>query len=385
MLSKYSDAYISGFTHCDSEMMQLPVAADLLGTHQDNVEVICPPFLGREFLLTLHSMKSDRLHHRGLIPEAPFIYRTAHSKCSDGAHPFMGMRLYRSRESGKLYVVSMRYDGSVFNDYIFCCKGDVFSIMRQWYRTSQQGDGSNNPPPFLEDGVAHNVISHSIDLIKNRRRLKGYNIRPVYGMLLSGEPGNGKTMLCRHLRTLASQAKIRTETITASELDDAYSKDRIEPLFYGSTDADCILFFDDIDISYLSRTSGNGKVACSILSAMDGISPAKTSVIRIFTINEDTHSLDPAFIRPGRIDQTIEFVAPSTALRRKFIQSWHHDIIENIDAEQLVRHTEGQSFASVDSIKTALVLHHLDHGEWNLEVVMGTTYHETKKPVGFGG
>jgi len=102
--------------------------------------------------------------------------------------------------------------------------------------------------------------------------------------------------------------------------------------------------------------------------------------------NEDVSSLDAAFVRPGRIDQTIQFNPPEASLRREFLSTWPKDILNHIGVPRLVSETEGQSFASIDSIKTALVIHYMDTGEWSLDKVLEKSdYHHSHEhtKVGF--
>ena len=70
----------------------------------------------------------------------------------------------------------------------------------------------------------------------------------------------------------------------------------------------------------MDRGKGNGKMACSLLTAMDGMSEGG-HLVRIFTTNESVEELDPAFTRPGRIDRCITLDKPDQDLRRQLIQT----------------------------------------------------------------
>jgi len=283
------DQQLVHFIHFDEVRAQLDNAAALLKCAKDDLEIFRPEGPGHAFQATLAAMEVDHYPQRsGLTQGLPFIHTAPRQQMKNSCvFPYIGMRLYGPRGTNRYFVASTRYDGHSYYSAIFCRKGHVYSIARAWNRARQNSDVSNNKPPFLADGILEDVVKHSIELIKNRRKLTQYNIRPVYGMLLCGSPGNGKTMLCKYIKTLARQNEIRTENFTASDIDRAYKDNDLEALFYGGTmsgswQRDCVLFFDDIDISYLNRASGNGRVACSILSAMDGISPNDGSIIRIF-------------------------------------------------------------------------------------------------------
>lgn len=171
------------------------------------------------------------------------------------------------------------------------------------------------------------------------------------------------TMACRYVQRLCIEYGIRWGTVTSADIDKAYTDKKLNDLFTMYT----VTFFDDIDISYLNRQSGNGKMACSLLTAMDGMSN-QTNLVRIFTTNETIESLDAAFTRPGRIDLTLTFKKPDAALRTKLVNLWPVEILLGIDVPYLISKTEGCSFAELESVRTTLVTNKLfNNAGWDLK------------------
>jgi SpoVK/Ycf46/Vps4 family AAA+-type ATPase len=125
-------------------------------------------------------------------------------------------------------------------------------------------------------------------------------------------------------------------------------------------------FFDDIDISYFSRRGHEGKKACSLLGAMDGLQGGGHR-IRIFTTNETINEFDEAFRRPGRIDAVFELNPPDRAMREKLVAKWPANMcLQDNVREWLLDNTESFSFAELEAVRSIMVMNHIMGGaEWN--------------------
>lgn len=195
-------------------------------------------------------------------------------------------------------------------------------------------------------------------------------------------------MLCKYIRSLAHYNDINTDNVTAADLEDGFTKNKLTKVLSGTShgyqrNKSTIVFLDDIDISYMNRSSGNdGKMACALLSAIQGVDTHDASVVRIFTTNEDICALDPAFMRPGRIDKSITLTKPPRELRKRFIQSWESAITQPIGIERFVNYTDGWSFAQMDALKSSIVLDYLETGEWNAEKAINSHQPDTHKKYG---
>merc|ERR1719465_196184 len=147
-------------------------------------------------------------------------------------------------------------------------------------------------------------------------------IRPPKGVILSGEPGTGKTLLAKAVANQTSATFLR---VTGSELIQKYMGDGpklVRELFrVADENAPTIVFIDEIDAVGTKRydaTSGGEReiqrTMLELLNQLDGFD-ARSDVKVIMATNK-IESLDPALIRPGRIDRKIEFPAPDQKTRR---------------------------------------------------------------------
>jgi transitional endoplasmic reticulum ATPase len=140
-------------------------------------------------------------------------------------------------------------------------------------------------------------------------------ITPPKGLLLYGPPGCGKTLLAR---AVATESKANFISIKGPELLSKWvgeSEKAIREVFRkAKMAAPCIIFFDEFDSIAPSRgrhTSDSGvseKVLSQFLTELDGLESMKDIVVIAATNRPDI--LDPALIRPGRIDRILLVPAP---------------------------------------------------------------------------
>lgn len=267
------------------------------------------------------------------------------------------------------YVFYHTLQGSRYFHCWILVKGTKYIIQRNRIRANNLYLNKTPVPLYIEDELLSYIKSNTIDFIKNKRHYNKYNTTVTRGIILYGKPGNGKTQICRYLRHLCnSSASIAYRNITSTVIESSIADNSLDNLF---NQKNSLLFFDDIDINYFNRKGIEGKKACAILSAMDGLH-LKTTCCRIFTTNEDVEDFDTAFYRPGRIDIALEIKPPNRDLRSRFIMDWYKDIVENIDVDWAVKHTEGFSFADLEGLKSNLVILHEAKGKWDLQTALDT-------------
>lgn len=268
---------------------------------------------------------------------------------------FGGIALYRA--STDKSIVYAFFCTRIGRDWIYCLlvpKGLLFRYQRHINRVQKKMQ-SGMKPPVMEEGVLEKIVQSSVEFLINSEAVEKYKVRLKRGLLLGGPPGNGKTMACKWLQKLCRDNNISCSTVTSSELEMGFAQNQLTEVVSQSD----VTFFDDIDLSFLSRgVGGDSRMACSFASALDGFGREK-HMVRIFTTNEDVSAVDHAFKRPGRIDQWFNIGLPTKNLRLKLIKTWHSEIIEAVLPDDIATRTEGYSFAELEAIKSALVINNI--------------------------
>ncbi len=181
-------------------------------------------------------------------------------------------------------------------------------------------------------------------------------ITPPKGILLYGPPGCGKTLLAR---AVATESKANFISIKGPELLSKWvgeSEKAIREVFRKAKMASpCIIFFDEFDSIAPSRgrhTSDSGvteKVLSQFLTELDGLEVMKDIVVIAATNRPDI--LDPALIRPGRIDRILLVPSPDEKGRFEILKIFTEGmpLTSNISLEKLNDMTEGFSGADIET------------------------------------
>ncbi|KAJ4909281.1 26S protease regulatory subunit S10B-like protein B [Raphanus sativus] len=185
-------------------------------------------------------------------------------------------------------------------------------------------------------------------------------IKPPKGVLLYGPPGTGKTLIAR---AIASNIDSTFLTVVSSSLVSRYmgeSSLMVREMFkYACEHQPCIIFMDEIDaIGRRRSTYGEGetsecyRVLIELLSQLDGFNELDKVKVIMATNRPDV--LDPALLRPGRIDKKIEFSLPNEDARMRILKIHASGITKqgDIDYEKVVKLSEGFNGADMRNICT---------------------------------
>lgn len=275
---------------------------------------------------------------------------------------YVGMQHFRCHNNKNLeyLVVSVPlYEEST--DFIVCKKGDLYKIAR--HNRHIAISDLEIRKPVLEEDLINNVLKNTYLFIKNSKKIKQSGIRLRRGVILDGKPGNGKTMLCAYIDSLCQRDNISTKKISSTQIRKAYQEGKLEKMFWSAD----VIFCDDFDVSFFTREGPNAEIASDILTALDGLTSSKDCAVRIFTTNEKIDNLDPAFVRPGRIDAKYRINPPNEKLRLQLIKQWPKDIQDRIKTTRLVDLTDGLSFSQIEEIRSKMVINFYIDGKWDLE------------------
>jgi transitional endoplasmic reticulum ATPase len=192
--------------------------------------------------------------------------------------------------------------------------------------------------------------------ISNPTLFSRMGISPPKGILLYGPPGCGKTLLAR---AVATESKANFISIKGPELLSKWvgeSEKAIREIFRKAKMASpCIIFFDEFDSIAPSRgrhTSDSGvteKVLSQFLTELDGLEVMKDIVVVAATNRPDI--LDPALIRPGRIDRILLVPLPDEKGRFEILKIFTKEmpLTSNIELESLNSMIEGFSGADIET------------------------------------
>ena len=187
---------------------------------------------------------------------------------------------------------------------------------------------------------------------------RSFHLNPPKGLLLSGPPGCGKTLIAK---ALASETEVNFISVKGPELMSMYvgeSERGVREVFHKARQAaPCIVFFDEIDAMASTRSSGGhqdagvgGRVLSQLLTELDGIEELKGVLVLAATNRRDL--LDPALLRPGRFDLQIELPLPDQAAREKIFQVHLRDrpLAKDVTANWLAEQTDGFSGAEIEGV-----------------------------------
>ncbi len=181
-------------------------------------------------------------------------------------------------------------------------------------------------------------------------------IKPPKGILLYGPPGTGKTLLAK---AVANESNANFISVKGPELLSKWvgeSEKHVREMFRKARQvAPCIIFFDEID-SLAPRRGGIGdshvteRVVSQLLTELDGLEELKDVMVIAATNRPDM--VDPALLRPGRIERHIYIPPPDKEARKEIfrIHTRNMPLAEDVNLDELAEKTEGYSGADIEAV-----------------------------------
>ncbi|MCL4371805.1 AAA family ATPase [Candidatus Marsarchaeota archaeon] len=227
--------------------------------------------------------------------------------------------------------------------------GEAFEDLQQGnvHETFDDIGNYENTKEELKEAVIGPLEKHGIS--------RAYNIKPLKGLLFFGPPGTGKTMM---MRALANEIHANFFYVKATNLISAYtgeSEKLVSNIFAtAKKNTPCILFIDEIDSIAQSREGEidetHRHALSQLLVELDGFQRLDNVIVVGATNAPD--KLDPAILRPGRMDRAIYMQLPDFNGRKKIFEIYLKGLplASDLDLDKIAESTPRYSGADIKAV-----------------------------------
>ena len=329
------------------------------GRFDRRIEVPFPDANDREEVLKIHTRKIK------LSPDIDLKIIAQETASFSGADLANLINLAALSASKKNHRVVMPEDIEEAREKIFKSQDT------QNATSSAQNRGAGHAKLFMPQQVkikfadvagakeAKEEVADVVEFLITPEKFKRLGARVPRGVLLSGEPGNGKTLLAK---AIAGEANRPFFSVSGSDFVEQYvgvGASRVRELFtQARKHSPCIVFIDEIDsIGTKRSTDGSGgsrehdQTLNQLLTEMDGFNSMSSDVIVIGATNR-IDMLDKALLRPGRFDRQVVIPYPDITARKEILQVHARKLIMDpaVDLHVIARGTTGFSGADLANL-----------------------------------
>ncbi|XP_048592950.1 LOW QUALITY PROTEIN: cell division control protein 48 homolog D [Brassica napus] len=330
------------------------------GRFDREIDIGVPDEIGRLEVLRIHTKNMKLAEDVDL------------ERVSKDTHGYVGADLAALCTEGALQCIREKMDVIDLEDEEI--DAEILNSMAVTNEHFQTALGNSNPSALRETVVeVPNVSWEDIGGLENVKRelqetvqypvehpekFEKFGMSPSKGVLFYGPPGCGKTLLAK---AIANECQTNFISIKGPELLTMWfgeSEANVREIFdKARQSAPCVLFFDELDSIATQRGSSVGdaggaadRVLNQLLTEMDGMSAKKTVFIIGATNRPDI--IDPALLRPGRLDQLIYIPLPDEESRYQIFKSClrKSPVAKDVDLRALAKYTQGFSGADITEI-----------------------------------
>ncbi|EOA25136.1 hypothetical protein CARUB_v10018445mg [Capsella rubella] len=330
------------------------------GRFDREIDIGVPDEIGRLEVLRIHTKNMKLAEDVDL------------ERASKDTHGYVGADLAALCTEAALQCIREKMDAIDLEDDEI--DAEILNSMAVTNEHFQTALGNSNPSALRETVVeVPNVSWEDIGGLENVKRelqetvqypvehpekFEKFGMSPSKGLLFYGPPGCGKTLLAK---AIANECQANFISIKGPELLTMWfgeSEANVREIFdKARQSAPCVLFFDELDSIATQRGSSVGdaggaadRVLNQLLTEMDGMSAKKTVFIIGATNRPDI--IDPALLRPGRLDQLIYIPLPDEESRYQIFKSClrKSPVAKDVDLRALAKYTQGFSGADITEI-----------------------------------
>jgi len=224
-----------------------------------------------------------------------------------------GVKVTSEKSADELFVtVTDAIFSIIFFGIIIFGLYKFIDFRRSTFKVIRNNDTKFSDVAGMED--LKREMLQAVDILKHPKEYAAKGIRPINGILLEGNPGNGKTLFAR---ALAGEAKVNFIATKATDFQSAIMSigpAKIKALFRKArANKPCIIFIDEFDgIGEKRNYAGTGidkennRIIAAMLNEMDGFT--REGGVMVIAATNNYKALDEALVRPGRFDKNTPFL-----------------------------------------------------------------------------
>ncbi|KAL2831994.1 P-loop containing nucleoside triphosphate hydrolase protein [Aspergillus cavernicola] len=246
-------------------------------------------------------------------------------------------------------------------EVVLVSNADFFTALPKIQPSSKREGFATIPDTTWADigalgGIREELATAIVDPIKNPDLYASVGITAPTGVLLWGPPGCGKTLLAK---AVANESRANFISVKGPELLNKYvgeSERAVRQVFVRARSSiPCVIFFDELDALVPRRddtlSEASARVVNTLLTELDGLGSSRQGIYVIAATNRPD-IIDPAMLRPGRLETLLFVNLPSPLERAEIIQTLTRNLpVEcNEDLRRLAEECEGFSGADLTSL-----------------------------------